>query len=215
MAFVRASAAPPAVRLGAWLLALGVAALALWLAALAGRGVRPWPAYGRDGAPVLSLRWFPQAAIRAPSAPRAAKPEPSSAGERSSQPALPPAVEDRSALRAALSAAACSAARLTRTQRAGCADAPAFGDARSAPALPVAAVEGLKTSSQKIAVAVATAIARRETYGQAQRYIDPREDPLYKSGADPSTSYYRPCPEGMAPGGDGHALNGRTCHPRQ
>lgn len=55
-----------------------------------------------------------------------------------------------------------------------------------------------------------------ETYarGEAQRYADPRQDPIYEEGTDPATAAHRPCPEGQAPVGDGRGLNGQTCRPR-
>jgi len=88
-----------------------------------------------------------------------------------------------------------------------------YGDGRD---LPPARVEGVRTRDGALERTIARAAQARVTEyarGEAQRYADPREDPLYEEGADPATAAHRPCPPGTQPRGDGRALRGRTCQP--
>jgi hypothetical protein len=78
-------------------------------------------------------------------------------------------------------------------------------------------VEGNRTNegaAQRVILRAAQARVTEYARGEAQRYIDPRQDPLYEDNTDPVTAAHRPCPEGQTPVGDGRGLNGQTCRPR-
>ncbi len=91
-----------------------------------------------------------------------------------------------------------------------------FAGASDGRDLPPQRVEGVRTQEGALQRTIARAAQARVTEyarGEAQRYADPREDPLYEEGTDPATAAHRPCPPGTQPHGDGRALRGRTCQP--
>jgi hypothetical protein len=56
-----------------------------------------------------------------------------------------------------------------------------------------------------------TAGAATYARGEAQKYADPRDDPLYDPGSDPSTAAMRPCAGQSTTRGTGAHLTGRSC----
>jgi hypothetical protein len=77
-------------------------------------------------------------------------------------------------------------------------------------------VEEVVTRGVALRRAVGNAVnARAGEYalGEAQKYADPRDDPLFDKGTDPATAAMRPCAAGELPQGAGAHLTGRTCQP--
>lgn len=176
------------------LLVCGVLAAALY-ARVVWRGAPAQP----DAAPVVSIwRDAAPAMASAPFAP------PVSRGTES---AVPQDLQD------ALQSAAPGSALAGIAQAARGEGFATYGDGRD---LPPARVEGVRTRDGALERTIARAAQARVTEyarGEAQRYADPREDPLYEEGTDPATAAHRPCPPGTQPRGDGRALRGRTCRP--
>ncbi len=91
-----------------------------------------------------------------------------------------------------------------------------FSAYRGERAIAPAPVEGGLSRDDALGRAIVRGLnARVENYarGEAQRYADPRDDPIYERGTDPADAAMRPCPIGQEPRGDGRNLHGRTCVP--
>lgn len=200
-------AAVPHIRTSAWLIA---AALVVFLTAAALLSTwrvdrQIWP----DAAAVTSItaseRSAPASASpRAPSAQAPAMIAPSTL-------AAPGATQSSNGGLAALRCATLE----QRRRNPECASGPSYADAQGRDLAP-APVEGVQTRDGALGRAILRGVnARAENYalGEAQKYADPREDPLYEEGSDPATAAHRPCPPGTSPRGDGRNLRGRSCQP--
>lgn len=204
--------APRTLRLSAFALATLLVA-ALVAAALFARFVWQGAAPSPEGATVEYLTAFPPYTRagegEAPATRDAHAQAPAVLAPGEAAPAA------QSALAGVLAAARCATSVSRREENPHCADAPGFAGQGGRDIAP-APVDGVRTREGVIGRTVMRAAqARVENYarGEAQRYADPREDPLYEEGTDPATAAMRPCPPGSLPHGDGRGVNGRTCQP--
>ncbi len=200
-------AAVPRMRIGSWLLAI------LLVCAFAATALlytwRLEQTFDPEAAPVTSITSAPHDVIVAPPVARAQGRAPN-ATPQSETIVAPPA----QAAPFGLAAIRCATVQ-QRQRNPDCARGPSYGDAQGRDFAP-APVEGLQTRDGALGRALIRGVnARVENYalGEAQKYADPRQDPLYEEGTDPSTAALRPCPAGTLPRGDGRELRGRTCQP--
>lgn len=201
-------AAIPQVRIGSWvaaaLVVAALAAAALFATWRLEESVTP------DAAPVLSISATPRApALEAPGPARRAR-------VMDAPPAIAP---DSAAAPAARGEGVLSALRCAsveqRRRNPDCAQVHSYADADGRDLAP-APVAGVQSRDGALGRAILRGVnARAENYalGEAQKYADPRDDPLYEEGTDPSTAALRPCPAGTMPHGDGRERRGQTCRP--
>lgn len=198
-------AAIPQIRLGSWF-----AAAAIVAAVIATMLLATWRIDAPrllDVSTVTSISERHQEPI-APVPPRASASRAEAMPTREAAPAAMPSAPN------ALAAARCATLE-QRRRNPDCAQGPAFADARGRDLAP-APVEGVQSRDGALGRAILRGVnARAENYalGEAQKYADPREDPLYEEGTDPATAAMRPCPAGTEPRGDGRERRGRTCQP--
>jgi hypothetical protein len=146
-------------------------------------------------------------------APAVRAPTPRASGEPASATSAPAG----SAAERALSTFSlqCATAAGRRAHPAACAGIGELGESAQAPIAP-RRVDGVLTSEgavQRALLQNLNSSARTYALGEAQKYLDPRQDPLYEEGTDPATAAMRPCPAGQMPVGSGAHLTGRTCQP--
>lgn len=190
------------VRAVSWAIGVGMVAALLGLALWS-----RYPAY-RDAAPASAIEAiFERPSVAQQSAsPRVARVTPNAVSSptpmSTSSPAAAPML---AALRCATQAGRRENAALCH----GVADAR--GRAREIAIAPVEGVLSHDDDLQRSLLRSLNGRVRNYATGEAQRYIDPREDPIFEEGTDPATAAMRPCPAGTETRGTGAGLTGRTC----